>query len=56
MITKTEVLRLGFSIDASPWWGHSGGETTTIIRTGNIKRVAKVDWGEIKTVSEVEGW
>ena len=54
-VGSDDPQKLGY-LNGSPWWAvaPSGGSTT--IRTGNIKRVAKVNWGEIKTVSEVEGW
>ena len=48
--------KLNYSSVGRPWIGHSGGTITTVIQIGNIKRVSKVNWGEIKTISEVEGW
>ena len=75
MIGKTEILKLNFTLNGSPWckvtsrninanglqyhlngcpwWGHSGDVAPVI--TGNIKRILKVDWVNVKTANKAIG-
>jgi hypothetical protein len=45
---------LKYSKIGSPWWGIQG-VTTLIIDSGNIKRILKVDFSNVKTIINVEG-
>ena len=52
----TEANTLEYSLNGSPWWGiggYSGGVAPVI--TGNIKRILKVDWANVKTANKVIG-
>ena len=53
--TDENLNHLHVTKNGEPWFAPSlGGET--IIYSGNIKRVSKVDWGDIKKVTEVSAW
>lgn len=40
-----------FSLNGAPWWGHTG----IVAESGNIKRILKVDFSNVKTIINVEG-
>ena len=44
---------LDFYLNGAPWWGHSGDAVSVI--TGNIKRILKVDWANVKTANKAIG-
>lgn len=45
---------LKYSKNGTPWWGIQG-VTTMIIGSGNIKRILKVEFANVKTIINVEG-
>lgn len=51
---NTNLDSLIFSKDGSPFWGHSG-EVEPVTCSGNIKRILKVNWANVKTVSKAVG-
>ena len=50
----SEPLNMQLTFDGSPWLGVSLGETPATTG-GNIKRILKVDWANVKTANKAIG-